>query len=106
MTTPVSKRSVLKLAGWASLAATAALVGCGKKDAAADAASAASDAAPVASAAPEGGTVAAALAEATAGRSAATGRSPGTPIPTPAVTASMPIRLARSAIWPGRWWPY
>ncbi len=51
MTTPLSKRSVLKLAGWASLAATAALVGCGKKEAAADAASAASDAAPVASAA-------------------------------------------------------
>ena len=29
MTIPLSKRSALKLAGWASLAATAALVGCG-----------------------------------------------------------------------------
>ena len=44
MTSPVSKRSVLKLAGWATLAATAALVGCGKKEAAPDAASAASEA--------------------------------------------------------------
>jgi basic membrane protein A and related proteins len=44
MTTPVSKRSVLKLAGLAALTATAALVGCGKKDAAPEAASAASEA--------------------------------------------------------------
>ncbi len=44
MTSPVSKRSVLKLAGFAALAATAALVGCGKKEAAPDAASAASEA--------------------------------------------------------------
>ena len=27
-----SKRSLIKAAGWASLAATAALVGCGKKE--------------------------------------------------------------------------
>ena len=32
MSSPVSKRSVLKLAGWAVLAASAALVGCGKKE--------------------------------------------------------------------------
>ena len=51
MTSPVSKRSVLKLAGWATLAATAALVGCGKKDAAPEAASAASAASETASAA-------------------------------------------------------
>ena len=44
MTTPVSKRSVLKLAGLAALTATAALVGCGKKEAAPEAASAASEA--------------------------------------------------------------
>ena len=44
MTKPVSKRSVLKLAGFAALTATAALVGCGKKEAAPEAASAASDA--------------------------------------------------------------
>lgn len=44
MTKPVSKRSVLKLAGFAALTATAALVGCGKKEAAPDAASAASEA--------------------------------------------------------------
>ncbi len=31
MTTTLSKRSLLKVAGWATLAATAALVGCGKK---------------------------------------------------------------------------
>ncbi|RZL08944.1 MAG: BMP family ABC transporter substrate-binding protein [Rubrivivax sp.] len=49
MTTPLSKRSLLKLAGLASLAATAALVGCGKKEAAPDAASGASE--PAASAA-------------------------------------------------------
>ncbi|MDI1258720.1 BMP family ABC transporter substrate-binding protein [Aquabacterium sp.] len=43
MTRPLTKRSLLKAAGWASIAATAALVGCGKKDEAApDAASAAS----------------------------------------------------------------
>ncbi len=48
----LSKRSMLKLAGWASLAATAALVGCGKKEeAAAPAASEASAAAPAAVAA-------------------------------------------------------
>ena len=44
MTKPVSKRSVLKLAGFAALTATAALVGCGKKEAAPEAASAASEA--------------------------------------------------------------
>lgn len=44
MTSDLSKRSVLKLAGFAALTATAALVGCGKKDAAPEAASAASDA--------------------------------------------------------------
>ncbi len=32
MTTRVSKRSFIQLVGWSSLAATAALVGCGKKD--------------------------------------------------------------------------
>ena len=43
MTRPLTKRSLLKAAGWAGIAATAALVGCGKKDEAApDAASAAS----------------------------------------------------------------
>ncbi len=43
MTRPLIKRSLLKMAGWASIAATAALVGCGKKDEAApDAVSAAS----------------------------------------------------------------
>ena len=48
----LSKRSMLKLAGWASLAATAALVGCGKKEeAAAPAASEASAAVPAAVAA-------------------------------------------------------
>ena len=48
----LSKRSMLKLAGWASLAATAALVGCGKKEeAAAPAASEAASAAPAAVAA-------------------------------------------------------
>ena len=46
--TPISKRSLLKLAGWTSLAATAALVGCGKKEEAAPAAPAASE--PVAAA--------------------------------------------------------
>jgi simple sugar transport system substrate-binding protein len=39
---PISKRSLIKLAGWSSLAATAALVGCGKKEEAAPAAPAAS----------------------------------------------------------------
>lgn len=32
MSSNLSKRSLLKLAGWASLAATAALMGCGKKE--------------------------------------------------------------------------
>ena len=40
MTTTLSKRSLLKVAGWATLAATAALVGCGKKEEAPAAASA------------------------------------------------------------------
>ena len=44
MTSDLSKRSVLKLAGFAALTATAALVGCGKKEAAPEAASAASEA--------------------------------------------------------------
>src|SRR5450631_579673 len=44
--TALSKRSVMKLAGWGSLAAAAALVGCGKKDEAP--AAAAASAAPVA----------------------------------------------------------
>ncbi|MFN4265803.1 MAG: BMP family ABC transporter substrate-binding protein [Aquabacterium sp.] len=43
MTAYVSKRAWLKLAGLAGVAATAALVGCGKKEEAASAASAASD---------------------------------------------------------------
>ncbi|MED5617801.1 BMP family ABC transporter substrate-binding protein [Ideonella sp. BN130291] len=42
---PISKRSLIKWAGWSSLAATAALVGCGKKEEAAPAAPAASAAA-------------------------------------------------------------
>lgn len=58
MTRPLTKRSLLKMAGWAGVAATAALVGCGKKDGAApDAASAAStpdSTASVAAAAPAG----------------------------------------------------
>ena len=33
--TSKSKRSLIKLAGWSTLAATAALVGCGKKEEAA-----------------------------------------------------------------------
>jgi basic membrane protein A and related proteins len=51
--THASKRSLLKIAGWGALAATAALVGCGKKEeqAAAPAASAATTAAAPASAA-------------------------------------------------------
>ena len=54
MSSPLSKRSVLKLAGWAALAASAALVGCGKKDAAPEAASAPSEPASAAAAAPSG----------------------------------------------------
>ena len=49
MSSNLSKRSLLKLAGWASLAATAALVGCGKKEEAAT--PAASEASAAASAA-------------------------------------------------------
>jgi len=52
MTSPMSKRSLLKLAGLATLAASAGLVGCGKKDAAAP--EAASGASAVAAAAPAG----------------------------------------------------
>lgn len=49
----ISKRRLLTLAGWSTLAATAALVGCGKKEEAAPVAAApASAAAPAASAAP------------------------------------------------------
>ncbi|MDE2433478.1 MAG: BMP family ABC transporter substrate-binding protein [Burkholderiales bacterium] len=48
MTSQVSKRALLKWAGLAGVAATAALVGCGKKEEAAAPASAASDAASVA----------------------------------------------------------
>ncbi len=54
MTSTLSKRSILKLGGWAALATTAALMGCGKKEAAPEAASAASAAAPEASAAAAG----------------------------------------------------
>jgi basic membrane protein A len=50
MTLTSSKRSLLKAAGWASLAATAALMGCGKKEAAPDAASAASSVEPASAA--------------------------------------------------------
>jgi len=50
MSSNLSKRSLLKLAGWASLAATAALVGCGKKEEAAPAAPEASAAASAAEA--------------------------------------------------------
>ena len=49
--TLTSKRSLLKLAGWSTLAATAALVGCGKKEEAAPAAPASAAAAAPASAA-------------------------------------------------------
>jgi basic membrane protein A len=49
MTRPLSKRSLLKMAGWAGVAATAALVGCGKKEAAPEAASAPSEPASAAS---------------------------------------------------------
>ncbi|MCH8180177.1 MAG: BMP family ABC transporter substrate-binding protein [Proteobacteria bacterium] len=56
MSSPVSKRSVLKLAGWAVLAASAALAGCGKKEG--EGAGAASGSAPAegasAAAAPSG----------------------------------------------------
>jgi len=52
MTSPMSKRSLLKLAGLATLAASASLVGCGKKDAAAP--EAASGASAAAAAAPAG----------------------------------------------------
>lgn len=48
--TRISKRSVIKLAGWSSLAAAAALVGCGKKEEAPTAAAPAASAAPVAAA--------------------------------------------------------
>ncbi len=51
MNSTLSKRSLLKLAGLASVAATAALVGCGKKEAAPDAASAPAEPASAASAA-------------------------------------------------------
>ena len=55
MTTTVSKRALLKLAGLATLAASAALVGCGKKEEAAPGgASAASEPASSAAAAPSG----------------------------------------------------
>ncbi len=47
------KRSVLKLAGWTTLAATAALVGCGKKEEAAPAPAAAPTAAPAPAPKPE-----------------------------------------------------
>jgi len=47
----LSKRSLIQLAGWSTLAAAAALVGCGKKEEAAPAAPAASAPAPSASAA-------------------------------------------------------
>ncbi|TAK94841.1 MAG: BMP family ABC transporter substrate-binding protein, partial [Aquabacterium sp.] len=52
MTSPMSKRSLLKLAGWATVAASAALVGCGKKDAAAPAAASGASEAASAAAAP------------------------------------------------------
>jgi simple sugar transport system substrate-binding protein len=52
--TPTTKRSLLKLAGWTSLAAAAALVGCGKKEESAPAAPQASSAPEAASAAASG----------------------------------------------------
>ena len=53
MSSPLSKRALLKYAGWAGLAATVALAGCGKKDEAApEGASAASEPASAAAAAP------------------------------------------------------
>jgi len=54
MFSPLSKRSVLKFAGWAALAAGAALVGCGKKEAAPDAAAVPSEPASAAAVAPAG----------------------------------------------------
>lgn len=51
--TSTSKRTLLKLAGWSTLAATAALVGCGKKEEAAPAASAPASAPASAAAAPK-----------------------------------------------------
>lgn len=48
--TSSSKRSLIKLAGWSALAATAALVGCGKKEETPPAAAAPASAAPVAAA--------------------------------------------------------
>lgn len=48
--TSSSKRSLIKLAGWSALAATAALVGCGKKEETPPAATAPASAAPVAAA--------------------------------------------------------
>ena len=53
MTTSQSKRSLFKLAGWSALAATAALVGCGKKEEAAPAAAPAPAAEASAAAAPK-----------------------------------------------------
>jgi basic membrane protein A and related proteins len=49
--TSTSKRTLLKLAGWSTLAATAALVGCGKKEEAAPAAAPAPASAPASAAA-------------------------------------------------------
>jgi basic membrane protein A len=46
MTTPLSKRSLLKMGGWAALAATAALVGCSKTEPESYTAAATSEAAP------------------------------------------------------------
>jgi simple sugar transport system substrate-binding protein len=51
--TSTSKRTLLKLAGWSTLAATAALVGCGKKEEAAPAAPAPASAPASAAAAPK-----------------------------------------------------
>lgn len=53
--TSLTKRSLLQLAGWTSLAATAALMGCGKKEEAAPAAPPAPAAAPAAASAPAAG---------------------------------------------------
>ncbi len=53
MTTSQSKRSLFKLAGWSALAATAALVGCGKKEEAAPVAAPAPAAEASAAAAPK-----------------------------------------------------
>lgn len=54
MTSPMSKRSLLRLAGLATLAASAGLVGCGKKEAAAPEAASGASAAASAAAAPAG----------------------------------------------------